>query len=61
MQKLHEWHYLSCVYGLNFIEAEIPEYIFYTSDFDLHIELAELYTIFHLKMLDITMMSVWCM
>jgi hypothetical protein len=22
MQKLHEWYYLACVYGLNFIEAK---------------------------------------
>jgi hypothetical protein len=24
MQKLHQWYYLACVYGLNFIEAKIP-------------------------------------
>jgi hypothetical protein len=58
MQKFHEWYYLACVYGLNFIEAQIPGDIFNTSDFDLHIKLAELHTIFHLKMLDITMMFV---
>jgi hypothetical protein len=61
MQKFHEWYYLACVNGLNFIEAKIPGDIFNTSDFDLHDELAELHTIFHLKMLNITMMTIWCM
>jgi hypothetical protein len=61
MQKIHEWYYLACVYGLNFIEAKILGDIFNTLDFYLHVELAELHTIFHLKMLDITMMIIWCM
>jgi hypothetical protein len=61
MQKFHEWYYLTCVYGLNFVEAKIPGDIFNTLYFDLNIELAELHTIYHLQMLDITMMTVWCM
>jgi hypothetical protein len=61
MQKIHEWYYLACVYGLNFIEAKIPGDIFNTSDFDLHVEFVELHTIFCLKMLNITMMIVWYM
>jgi hypothetical protein len=59
VQKIHEWYYLACVYGLNFIEVNIPRDIFNTLDFDLHV--AKLHTIFHLKMLYITMMTVWCM
>jgi hypothetical protein len=58
MQKFYEWYYLACVYGLNFIEAKIPGDIFNTLDFDLHVELAKLHIVFHLKMLDITMMTV---
>jgi hypothetical protein len=61
MQKLHKWYYLACVYGLNFIEAKIPGDILNTLSFDLNVELAELHTIYPLQMLDITMMSVWCM
>jgi hypothetical protein len=61
MQKLYEWYYLACVYGLNFIEAKIPGDIFNTSSFDLNVKLAELHTIYHLQMLDITLMTVWCM
>jgi hypothetical protein len=61
LQKFHEWYFFACVYGLNFVEAKIHEDIFNTLDFDLNIELAELYTIYHLQMLDITIMSVWCM
>jgi hypothetical protein len=61
IQKFHWCYYLAYVYGLNFIEAKIPRDIFNTSDFNLHVELAELHTVFHLKMLDITMMTVWCM
>jgi hypothetical protein len=61
VQKFHEWYYLACVYGLNFIEAKIPRDILNTLDFDLNVELAELHTIYHLQMLDITMMTVWCM
>jgi hypothetical protein len=26
--KFHKWYYLECVYGLNFIEARVPEEIF---------------------------------
>jgi hypothetical protein len=58
MQKLHEWYYLACVYGLNFIEAKIPGDIFNTLDFDLNIEFAELHTIYRLQMFKITMMTV---
>jgi hypothetical protein len=61
MQKFHEWYFLACVYGLNFVEAKIPGDIFNTLDFDLNVELAELHTIFYLQMLNITMMTVWCM
>jgi hypothetical protein len=61
MQKLHKWYYFACVYGLNFIEAKIPGDILNTSSFDLNVELAELHTIYHLQMLDITMITVWCM
>jgi hypothetical protein len=61
MQKLHEWYYLACVYGLNFIEAKIVGDIFNTSSFDLNVKHAELHTIYRLQMLNITMMTVWCM
>jgi hypothetical protein len=61
MQKLDEWYYLAYVYGLNFIEAKIPRDIFNTSSFELNVELAELHTIYHLQMLNIAMMIVWCM
>jgi hypothetical protein len=57
----HQCYYLACVYVLNFIEAKIPEDIFNTIGFDLNVELAELHTIYHLQMLGITMMIVWCM
>jgi hypothetical protein len=43
---------------LNFIEAKILGHIFNTLDFDLNVELAELHTIYHLQMLDITVMTV---
>jgi hypothetical protein len=61
MQTLHEWYYLSCVYGLNFIEAKIPGDIFNTSSFELNVDLAKLHTIYCLQMLNINMMTVWCM
>jgi hypothetical protein len=61
MQKFHEWCYLACVYGLNFVEAKISGDIVNTLDFDLNVEHAELHTIYRLQMLDITMMTVWCM
>jgi hypothetical protein len=61
MQKFHEWYFLACVYELNFVEAKIHGDIFNTLDFDLNVELVLLHTIFHLQMLDITMMTVWCM
>jgi hypothetical protein len=58
MQKLHEWYYLACMYGLNFIEAKIPRDTFNTSSFNLNVELAELHTTYHLQMFNITMMTV---
>jgi hypothetical protein len=61
MEKFHKWYFLACVYGLNFIEAKNPRGIFKTSDFDLHVEIVELHTIYHLKMINISMMTVWCM
>jgi hypothetical protein len=61
MMKFDKWYYLACIYGWNFIEAKNPGDSFNTSDFDLHAELAKLHTIFCLKMLDITMMTAWCM
>jgi hypothetical protein len=61
MKKLHEWYYLVCVYGLNFIEIYIPGDIFKTSDYDLHIELGKLHTIYGLRIPDVTMMTVSCM
>jgi hypothetical protein len=61
MKKFHEWYYLTCVYELNFIEAHILGDIFKTSDLELNVKLYELHTIYHLRMLDITMMTVFCM
>jgi hypothetical protein len=49
MQEIHEWYYLACVYELNFIKAKIHGHIFNTSDFDLHVKLVELHTMFYLK------------
>jgi hypothetical protein len=43
MQKLHEWYYLACVYGWNFIEAKISGDIFNTSSFDLNDVLVKLH------------------
>jgi hypothetical protein len=61
IQKLHQWYYLACVYGLNFIEAKFPRDIFNTTCFDLNVEFAELHTIYRPQMLDIPMMTIRCM
>jgi hypothetical protein len=61
MQKFHEWYFLACVYELNFVEAKIPGDIFNTLDFDPNVDIAKLHNIYHLEMLDITMMNIWCM
>jgi hypothetical protein len=61
MRRLHEWYYLACVCGLQFIECRIPEAVFKSQSFDLNVELFELHTIYQLKMLNITMMTVFCM
>jgi hypothetical protein len=60
MKKFRKWYYCTCVSGLNFIEGKILGDIFNNSNFDLHVELAELHTIFSLKMLNNTMMTTWC-
>jgi hypothetical protein len=60
MRRLHEWYYLACVCGLQFIKGRIPEAVFKSQSFDLNIEMFELHTIYRLRMLDITMMTVMC-
>jgi hypothetical protein len=60
LRRLHKWYYLACVCGLQFIEGHVPEVVFKSQRFDLNIELFELYTIYRLRMLDITMMTVFC-
>jgi hypothetical protein len=56
-----KWYYIACVCGLEFIEARIPEVVFKSQPFHLHVELYELHTNYRLKMLDITMMTIFCM
>jgi hypothetical protein len=60
MRRLHEWYYLVCVCGLQFIKGRIPEAVFKSQSFDLNIEMFELHTIYRLRMLNITMMTVMC-
>jgi hypothetical protein len=60
MMRLHEWYYLACVCGLQFIEGRVPEAVFKSRSFDLNIKLFELHTIYQLRMIDITMMIVFC-
>jgi hypothetical protein len=60
LRRLHEWYYLAFVCGLQFIEGRIPEAIFKSRSFDLNIKMFELHTIYQLRMLAITMMTVMC-
>jgi hypothetical protein len=54
---MQEWYFLACQYGLTHIEGTIPREIFKLHDgFKLHVGFEELHTIFHLQMLDVTMM-----
>jgi hypothetical protein len=61
MRILHEWYHLACVCGLEFIEGCIPEVVFKSQTFDLNVKLFELHTIYRLRILNITMMTVFCM
>jgi hypothetical protein len=45
---------------LQFIEGRIHEEVFKSRSFDLNIETFELHTIYRLRMLDITMMTIMC-
>jgi hypothetical protein len=60
MRRLHEWSYIACVCGLQFIEGCIHEEVLKSQSFDLNIELFKLHTIYRLIMLDITMMTAMC-
>jgi hypothetical protein len=60
MRRLQKWYYLECVCGLQVIEGRVPEAVFKSQSFDLNIELFELHTIYRLRMLDITMMTIFC-
>jgi hypothetical protein len=60
MTRLHEWYYDACVYGLQFIKSCIPEAVSKNQCFDLNVKLFELHTIYRLRMLDITIMKVFC-
>jgi hypothetical protein len=46
LRSLHEWYYLTCVCGLQFMEVRIPEVVFKSQIFDISIELFELHTIY---------------
>jgi hypothetical protein len=46
LRRLHEWYYLACICGLQFIEGRITEAVFKSQSFDLNIELFELHTIY---------------
>jgi hypothetical protein len=48
-----------CVCGLQFINSLVPEAVFKSPSFDLNIELFELNTIYWLRILNITMMTVF--
>jgi hypothetical protein len=61
LRRLHEWYYLACVCVLQFIEGLVPGAVFKSQSFDLNIELLELHNIYQLRMLDITMMTIFCM
>jgi hypothetical protein len=49
-----------CACGLKFSEGRVPEEIFKSPRFDLNVERFELHTIYRLRMLDITMMVIFC-
>jgi hypothetical protein len=61
LRRLHEWYYLTCVCVLQFIKGLVPGAVFKSQSFDLNIELLELHNIYQLRMLDITMMTIFCM
>jgi hypothetical protein len=60
MRRLHEWYYLACVCGLQFIEGHIHEEVFKSRSFDLNIEMFKLHTIYRLGKLNITTMTIMC-
>jgi hypothetical protein len=60
LRRLHEWYYLTCVCGLQFIKGHVPNAVFKSRSFDLNIELFKLQTIYQLKMLNIIMMTIFC-
>jgi hypothetical protein len=61
LSRLDEWYYPACVRGLQFIEGCVHEVVFKSQNFDLNIELFERHIINWPRMLDITMMTVFCM
>jgi hypothetical protein len=46
LRRLHKWYYLTCVYGLQFIEGRVLEAVFKSQCFDLNIKLFMLHTIY---------------
>jgi hypothetical protein len=46
MRTLHEWYYLACVCGMQFIKGRIHEEVFKSQSFDLNIKLYEVHTIY---------------
>jgi hypothetical protein len=60
LRRLHEWYYLACVCGLQFIEGRILEAVFKSQSFDINIKMFKLHTIYRLRMIDITMITIMC-
>jgi hypothetical protein len=58
LRRLHEWYYLACVCGFQFIKGRIPEVVFKSPSFDLNSKMFKLHTIYRLIILDITMMTI---
>jgi hypothetical protein len=46
LRRLHEWYYLVCIYGLQFIKGCISEAVFKSRSFDLNITLFKIHTIY---------------
>jgi hypothetical protein len=59
LRRFHEWYYLICVCVLQFIKGHI-QVEFKSRSLDINIKMFELHTIYRLRMLDITMMTVMC-
>ena len=59
MRNLHQWYLNACKRDQKYIIVNVPEEYYFRRE-DIHVEMCELWQLFHLDALDKSLMSAYC-